>query len=141
MKRQIFENLKVQPYTSAALIDREGFLSGLLGVKVAAPTGSPTAAKLTLTITECDTSDGSFAAVADKAVINGKTLDASGAAEYEVDKTATTGGLSETIPLDFVGCKRYVKITGAVSFTGGTSPAAAATYALALGDPREAPVD
>lgn len=140
MKRQLFKNVKVQPYSSAAVIDRAGFLSGALGIKVAAPTGSPTAAKLTLTITECDTSDGSFVAVADKAVITDKTLNASGEAEYTVDKTASTGGLSETVPLDFVGCKRYVKITGAVTFTGGTSPAAAATYALALGDAAKEPV-
>ena len=39
------------------------------------------------------------------------------------------------------GCKRFVKITGTVSFTGGTTPAATATYALALGDPAQEPVE
>ena len=38
-------------------------------------------------------------------------------------------------------CKRFVKITGTVSFTGGTTPAATATYALALGDPAQEPVE
>jgi len=43
--------------------------------------------------------------------------------------------------IDLTGCKRFVKITGTVSFTGGTTPAATATYALALGDPAQEPVE
>ena len=45
------------------------------------------------------------------------------------------------IGIDLTGCKRFVKITGTVSFTGGTTPAATATYALALGDPAQEPVE
>lgn len=140
MKRELIENVKVQPYTSAAVIDRAGFLSGILAVNIAAPTGSPTAAKLTVKFTECDTSNGSFAVVNDKHVVVDEALNASGEVEYEVDETATTGGLVSNIDLDLVGCKQYVKITCTVSFTGGTNPAASASYALALGDPAVAPV-
>lgn len=140
MKRQLFDSVKVQPYTSAAAIDRMGYLSGILAVDIAAPTGSPTAAKLTVKLTECDTSDGTFAVVSDKAAVNGKQLNSSGEVEYTVDHTASTGGLKDNIPLDFVGCKRYVKVTCTVSFTGGTTPAATSTYALALGDKSEEPV-
>ena len=43
--------------------------------------------------------------------------------------------------LDLLGCKRFIKITPAITFTGGESPAAAsAAYALVMGDPAQAPV-
>ena len=50
-------------------------------------------------------------------------------------------GSEAQIGIDLTGCKRFVKITGTVSFTGGTTPAATATYALALGDPAQEPVE
>lgn len=137
MKRELIQNVKVTPYTSGNAIDREGFLSGILAINVGAPTGSPTAASIKVTITECDTSSGTFTAVADKKVVIGETLNASGEVTYSVDKT---DGLAANVDLDLVGCKRYVKLTCAVTFTGGTSPASTNTYAVALGDPAKMPV-
>ena len=42
MKRELLENVKVQPYTSGDAIDREGYLSAVLGVSLGAATGTPT---------------------------------------------------------------------------------------------------
>ena len=39
MKRELLENVKVQPYTSGDAIDREGYLSAVLGVSLGAATG------------------------------------------------------------------------------------------------------
>lgn len=41
MKRELLENVKVQPYTSGDAIDREGYLSAVLGVSLGAATGTP----------------------------------------------------------------------------------------------------
>ena len=113
------------------------FGSAVLGLKVAAATGSPTAAALKLVLTESDASSGTFAAVSDKQALIGGLLDADGAVTMDIP---VAGGEAQ-IGIDLTGCKRFVKITGTVSFTGGTTPAATATYALALGDPAQEPVE
>lgn len=118
MKRQLFKSLKVTPYTSGAVIDREGFDSAVLGAAVSA------AGNIAVAVTECDTSNGTFKAVADDRVAANTTLAAQ----------AVSIGDTPAWNLDLIGCKRYIKVT----FTATGS--AAATYALALGDPREAPV-
>ena len=64
MKKKLIASCRVRPYTSGAAIDRQNFGSAVLGLKVAAATGSPTAATLKLALTESDTSSGTFAAVA-----------------------------------------------------------------------------
>ena len=84
-----------------------------------------------------DTSSGTFAAVSDKQALIGGLLDADGAVTMDIP---VAGGEAQ-IGIDLTGCKRFVKITGTVSFTGGTTPAATATYALALGDPAQEPVE
>ena len=127
MKKKLIDSCRVRPYTSGAAIDRQNFGSAVLGLKVAAATGSPTAAALKLVLTESDTSSGTFATVSDKQALIGGLLDADGG--------------EAQIGIDLTGCKRFVKITGTVSFTGGTTPAATATYALALGDPAQEPVE
>lgn len=43
MKRELLENVKVQPYTSGSAIDREGYLSAVLGVSLARPAAAPPA--------------------------------------------------------------------------------------------------
>ena len=88
-------------------------------------------------LTESDTSSGTFAAVSDKQALIGGLLDADGAVTMDIPVT----GSEAQIGIDLTGCKRFVKITGTVSFTGGTAPAATATYALALGDPAQEPVE
>lgn len=141
MKKKLIDSCRVRPYTSGAAIDRQNFGSAVLGLKVAAATGSPTAAALKLVLTESDassgTSSGTFAAVSDKQALIGGLLDADGAVTMDIP---VAGGEAQ-IGIDLTGCKRFVKITGTVSFTGGTTPAATATYALALGDPAQEPVE
>lgn len=61
MKRELLENVKVQPYTSGDAIDREGYLSAVLGVSLGAATGTPTGITVKVTFTECDTEGGSYA--------------------------------------------------------------------------------
>ena len=60
MKRELLENVKVQPYTSGDAIDREGYLSAVLGVSLGAATGTPTGITVKVTFTECDTEGGSY---------------------------------------------------------------------------------
>lgn len=43
MKKKLIDSCRVRPYTSGAAIDRQNFGSAVLGLKVAAATGSPTA--------------------------------------------------------------------------------------------------
>lgn len=136
MKKKLIDSCRVRPYTSGATIDRQNFGSAVLGLKVAAATGS-TAAALKLVLTESDASSGTFAAVSDKQALIGGLLDADGAVTMDIP---VAGGEAQ-IGIDLTGCKRFVKITGTVSFTGGTTPAATATYALALGDPAQEPVE
>ena len=61
MKRELLENVKVQPYTSGDAIDREGYLSAVLGVSLGAATGTPAGITVKVTFTECDTEGGSYA--------------------------------------------------------------------------------
>lgn len=140
MKRAILKTVKVAPYTSDDAIDREGFLSGVIGVKVGTPTGSPTALAVKAVFTHSDASDGTFTVCGDKLIVLDKTLDDDGAVSIETDKA---GGELVNIDCDFVGCKRYVKATISVvctGGTGGTSAACTATAAIALGDKNENPV-
>lgn len=43
MKRELLENVKVQPYTSGDAIDREGYLSAVLASPSALPPAPPPA--------------------------------------------------------------------------------------------------
>lgn len=137
MKRELLQNVKVQPYTSADVIDRYGFLSGILAVKVGTPTGSPTSLEVKLTLTESDEQDGTYAAVADRKAVIDKALDDNGSISVE---TAVDGGGLVNFDLDLIGCKQYIKATVEVVCTGGTSAACTATAAIVLGDSAEQPV-
>lgn len=122
MKRALLQNVKVQPYTSGAVIDKTRFLSAILGAVIG------TAGTLTITATHSD--DGTtFEPVTDKLVFPEK---------------ATTGGVFTTdtleigdiinIDVDFAGLKNFVKLTVSGAAAGST------TLALALGDKSEQPV-
>lgn len=137
MKRELLENVKVQPYTSGDAIDREGYLSAVLGVSLGAATGTPTGITVKVTFTECDTKGGSYTPVADKLVVPGKTTDDTGAVTIEA---AHAGSELHNIDIDLVGCKQFIKATVAVECTGGTSPSCTATCAIALGDKNVQPV-
>lgn len=137
MKRELLENVKVQPYTSGDAIDREGYLSAVLGVSLGAATGNPTGITVKVTFTECDTEGGSYTPVADKLVVPGKTTDDTGAVTIEA---GPAGSELHNIDIDLVGCKQFIKATVAVECTGGTSPSCTATCAIALGDKNVQPV-
>ena len=137
MKRELLENVKVQPYTSGDAIDREGYLSAVLGVSLGAAAGTPTGITVKVTFTECDTAGGSYTPVADKLVVPGKTTDDTGAVTIEADPA---GSELHNIDIDLVGCKQFIKATVAVECTGGTSPSCTATCAIALGDKNVQPV-
>ena len=122
MKRNLFENIKVQPYTSGDAIDKSGFLSGILGVKVG------TAGELTVTVTHSD--DGTtFEAVTDERVFPEAKTEGG---VYEIDDLAKDDVVD--IDIDLLGLKDFVKL--AVS----GAAAANSTLAIALGDAREMPV-
>ena len=137
MKRALIQNVKVTPYTSADAIDREGFLSAVLGVLVGTPTGIPTGMAVKLTITESDEKDGDYAPAADKLIPIDKALDGDGAISIDTD---AKGGALVNIDLDLVGCKQFVKIKYEITCTDGSSPSCSATAALVLGDASEVPV-
>lgn len=137
MKRMLLENVQVAPYTSGGAIDREGFISAILGIQLGAPTGTPTGIAVKVVLTECDTESGGYTPVADKLVVLDKTTDDTGAVTIDADPA---GNQLLNVDLDLVGCKRYIKATVSQSYTGGSSPSVTATCALALGDAREEPV-
>lgn len=137
MKRELLENVKVQPYTSGDAIDREGYLSAVLGVSLGAATGTPTGITVKVTFTECDTKSGSYTPVADKLVVPGKTTDDTGAVTIEA---GPAGSELHNIDIDLVGCKQFIKATVAVECTDGSSPSCTATCAIALGDKNVQPV-
>ena len=138
MKRALIQSVKVTPYTSEDAINREGFLSGILAVRVGSPSGSPTGLAVKLTITESYQQSTGFAPVKDKLVCVGNApLDDAGVISAS---TAAEGGELVNFDLDLVGLKQYVKVKVEVTCTGGSSPSCTATAALALGDASEVPV-
>lgn len=137
MKRELLENVKVRPYTSGDAIDREGYLSAVLGVSLGAATGAPAGITVKVTFTECDTEDSSYTPVADKLVVPGKTTDDTGAVTIEANPA---GSELHNIDIDLVGCKQFIKATVDVKCTGGDSPSCTATCAIALGDKNVQPV-
>ena len=122
MKRNLFENVKVQPYASGEVVDKRGFLSAILGCKIG------TAGDLTLTVTHSD--DGTnFEAVTDERVFpEAKTIDGT----YTVKSLAKDDVVN--IDIDLLGLRDYVKITASGAAAANTA------LALALGDAREMPV-
>ena len=131
MKRELIQNVKVTPYTSETAIDRDGFLSAVLGVLVGTPTGDPTGLAVKRTVTECDTEGGSYTPAADTLIPVDKALGADGSISLETD---AAGGSLVNFDLDLVGCKQFIKIKVEVVCTGGTSASCDATAALVLGD-------
>jgi len=149
MKRSLIDNVVALPYESESIFETTGIQSAVLGIVTAAPTGSPTAARVVVTATECDTANGTFAPVADSrffvaqkgvqyndgvapghTAVNSKTVsvphDASGIAQ---------------VYTDFIGAKAFVKLKITTSFDGGSNPSAAVSAAIAFGDTSEQPVE
>lgn len=143
MKHSLYDNIKLVvnpiPVTASAsgklttgvVVDRMGKRSGVLAVAIGTITGSPTAVKLKIEVTTCDTSTGTYAAADADYVVPG------GAIEMIV-----TSDTTYTINLDLIGQKQYIKLVPTVTITGGTSPTVPITgTALVLGDPTKTPVE
>ena len=122
MKRELLQNVKVQPLTSGSAVERTGFLSGIIGAVIG------TAGALTLTITHSD--DGTtFEAVTDKMAFPEKQTTGGTFTTEELKKDDVVN-----IDIDFVGLKNFVKITASGAAATDT------TLALALGDKHVQPV-
>ena len=122
MKRELLQNVKVQPLTSGSAVDRTGFLSGIIGAVIG------TAGALTLTVTHSD--DGTtFEAVTDKLVFPEKQT---GGGTFTIEELKKDDVVN--IDIDFVGLKNFVKITASGAAATDT------TLALALGDKHVQPV-
>lgn len=120
MKRELIQNVEVQPYTSGDIIDRTGYLSAIIGATVAA------GGTVTVTATHCDTEDGTFEAVDDKLVFPEKATEGG---VYSFTNEAEADGVVN-IDVDLVGLKPFVKFT----VDGATA------LAIALGDHYVQPV-
>lgn len=122
MKRNLFENVKVQPYTSGTAVNKHGFLSAILGSKIG------TAGDLTLTVTHSDDSTN-FETVTDKRVFP---------EVQTTDGVYTVKGLAKddvvNIDIDLLGLKDYIKIAVSGDAAGST------VLALAFGEASEMPV-
>ena len=122
MKRELFQNIKVKPFTSGRAVERIGFLSLVIGAIIG------TAGDLTLTITDSD--DGNtFETVTDNKVFAGENTTNGALTISDVAKDDEV-----CVDIDLVGLKKYVKITAS-----GTA-AANTTFAIALGDSDVQPV-
>lgn len=122
MKRELLQNVKVQPYTSGDALDRTGFLSGVIGAVIG------TAGELTLTVTHSD--DGTtFEAVTDKLVFPDKQTEGGTFTTEELEV-----GDVVNIDIDLLGLKNFVKITASGAAATGT------TLAVVLGDKHVQPV-
>lgn len=122
MKRELIQNVKVQPYTSGAALDRTGFLSGVIGAVIG------TAGALTLTITHSD-DNSSYEAVTDKLVFPEKQTEGG---TFTTEKLEV--GDVVNIDIDLLGLKNYVKITASGAAATST------TLAVVLGDKHVQPV-
>ena len=122
MKRELFQNVKVQPYTSAAVICTTAFLSCVVGAEIS------TAGDLTVTVAHSDDGEN-FEAVSDPRVFVDKATTGG-----EITISSLAVGDIVNIDVDLVGLKPYVKFTA--SGTASTS----ATLAVVLGDSKDQPV-
>jgi len=122
MKRNLFQNVKVQPYKSGDAIKKGRFLSAILGASIGAD------GTLTVTVTHSD--DGTaFVPVTDELVFPEKKTE---------NGKLTTDALKKDdivdIDVDLVGLKDFVKFEVSGAAATGT------TLAITLGDGRVHPV-
>ncbi|HVB33719.1 MAG TPA: hypothetical protein VNJ52_05015 [Patescibacteria group bacterium] len=141
----VYDNLKVVGGTSVAPqsisgstavdgsdVDTQGAASAAIYAYGAAASGSPSAATLTVTLQECDTSGGTYTDAKDNTgAVIGFTLTVTSAAAENV---ARIEGLN-------LNRKRYLRAVITPAFTGGTSPASEAYAQILLGANTQLPVD
>ena len=135
MKRNLFQNVLVVPYKSGDAIDREGYLSAVVGAVVAP------GAEVKVTVEHSDDGE-TFVPVTDERVFPEKqteggvltfTAPTVAAAATEIGREtegSAAAGISVNIDVDLVGLKNLVKFT----VTGTDS------LAVAVGDHRTQPV-
>ncbi len=109
MKRELFQNITAIPYTSGDAIDREGFLSAIIGANINA------GATLNIKVEHSDDGE-TFAPVTDKLVfpekqtIGGEITIKNGTTTGDAELDASAGGVIN-IDVDLVGLKNIVKFT------------------------------
>jgi len=105
MKRELFQNITAIPYTSGDAIDREGFLSAVIGANVAAGTS------MTVKVEHSDDGE-TFVPVTDELVFPEKQT---AGGEYTFENPAVEGAEDTSsvvnIDVDLVGLKNVVKFT------------------------------
>lgn len=133
MKRELFQNITAIPYKSGEVIDREGFLSAVIGANVAAGA--------TLTVKAEHSDDGeTFVPVTDvlvfpeKQTVGGEyTFKNEPIEAADVEGEVPAGGVVN-VDVDLVGLKLFVKFT----VTGNDEKASG--LAVVLGDAAVQPV-
>jgi len=108
---------------NGAAIDRAGFQSAVLHGRTGAVTGTPTAQTYDLKLQE--SADGS----------TGWT-DIAGAAIAQIAAANTEAEVN----VNLAGAKRYIRVVGTVTFTGGTTPTLQVASTLVLGGASKLPV-
>lgn len=140
MKRNLLENIKAVPYSTGTAVDRLGFLSAVLGINIATVDANAIA---TVTVTDCDTENGTFEAVSDTRIFLDETVvtrDSEGRFIKSSVSVPVSASELVNIDIDLVGCKQYVKV--AVDYAAnGAAATASATYVLSLGDSGSTPVN
>lgn len=129
MKRTLFQNVKVLPYTAEEAIDRKGFLSVIFSVQ--ASTAPEDGTIMEIEITHSDTEDGTFEPLKDElAELEAKALESIPIAAKE----------TVNVDIDVIGCKQYVKFKPVYKKADGSAATVSAAYAIALGDASAVPV-
>ena len=105
MKRALFQNITAIPYTSGNIVDREGFLSAVIGANVAS------GAEMTVKVEHSDDGE-TFVPVEDKLVFPEKqTTGGEYAFKNEPVEGAEEAGGVVNVDVDLVGLKPFVKFT------------------------------
>ena len=114
MKRNLFQNVLVMPCKSGDVIDREGYLSAVVGAVVSS------GGSMTVTVEHSDDGE-TFVPVTDERVFPDQQTEASKntykepeAAEDEEGPVDTTGVVN--VEVDLLGLKQFVKLTVEGSF-------------------------
>ena len=123
MKRALIQNVKVHPYTSEDAIDREGFLSAVLGVLVGTPPAPPLgmAVKVTIYRVRRPRAAATPPPPTSSSAVPGKATGRSPA--RSPSRPTPQAARWHNIDLDLVGCKQFVKATvRRWTCTGGSLP-------------------
>ena len=119
MKRELFENVKVIPGGIGTVIDRDGFLSAVIGISASVDEN------IKLKLEHADTETGTFEELEDPyAGVNGELKD------------ITIGeGNTANICIDLAGCKRYIRFN-----VEGNASGQETSSAVVLGHSEKEPV-